>query len=235
MEQSNIGYIDSLETMGLVDGPGIRFIVFLRGCKLRCLFCHNPETWDYKDCLKMSSEDLIKRIHKYRAYYKDGGVTFSGGEPLLQPDFLIDMLKKCHTINLHTAIDTAGCGVGKYEEILKHTDLVLLDIKALDPENYQKMTGHDMEEFNNFVEVLNKSNCEVILRQVIVPGINDTPEYIIGLKEYSKKINNVTRIDLLPYHLYGEEKYNKLNIPYPLKGVPPMDKEKIENLKKLLD
>ena len=188
MEQSNIGYIDSLETMGLVDGPGIRFVVFLRGCKLRCLFCHNPETLDYKDCLKISSEDLIKRIHKYHVYYQNGGgVTFSGGEPLLQPDFLIDMLKKCHMINLHTAIDTAGVGIGQYEEILKHTDLVLLDIKAINEEKYLEMTGKPMDEFNNFVKVLNQSDCEVIIRQVIIPGINDNEEYIKELKEYVKK------------------------------------------------
>lgn len=236
MEQSNIGYIDSLETMGLVDGPGIRFVVFLRGCKLRCLFCHNPETWDYKDCLKISSEDLIKRIHKYHVYYQNGGgVTFSGGEPLLQPDFLIDMLKKCHMINLHTAIDTAGVGIGQYEEILKHTDLVLLDIKAINEEKYLEMTGKPMDEFNNFVKALNQSDCEVIIRQVIIPGINDNEEYIKELKEYVKNIKNVKKIDLLPYHLFGKEKYNKLNIPYPLEGVPPMDKNKIENLKKILD
>ena len=112
MTKSSIGYIDSVDTMGLVDGPGFRYIVFLRGCKLRCLFCHNPETWNRNNCLKIESNELIKRINRYLGYYKNGGVTFSGGEPLLQPDFLIDMLEKCHMINLHTAIDTAGVGIG---------------------------------------------------------------------------------------------------------------------------
>ena len=112
------GYIDSIETMGLVDGPGIRFVVFMKGCKLRCLFCHNPETWTMNDAVSIDSEELLKRINKYHNYYTDGGVTFSGGEPLMQPEFLIDMLKKCKMINLHTAIDTSGVGIGNYEEIL---------------------------------------------------------------------------------------------------------------------
>lgn len=234
MEQSKIGYIDSLETMGLVDGPGIRFVVFMRGCKLRCLFCHNPETWNTSDCLKIDSNDLIKRINKYHTYYKNGGVTFSGGEPLLQPDFLIDMLKKCHMINLHTAIDTSGVGIGNYEEILKHTDLVLLDVKAINPESYLSITGQKMDEFNKFLEVLNKSNVKVIIRQVIIPGINDTKEYILELKEYIKSINNVEKVELLPYHTMALEKYKKLNLKYPLDGVPPMDKTKLNVLNQLL-
>ena len=235
MTKSSIGYIDSVDTMGLVDGPGIRYIVFLRGCKLRCLFCHNPETWNRNNCLKIESNELIKRISRYHGYYKGGGVTFSGGEPLLQPDFLIDMLEKCHMINLHTAIDTAGVGIGKYDEILKHTDLVLLDIKAIDNESYLKLTGQNIDEFNKFVDALNNSNSKVWIRQVIIPGINDTEEYILKLKEYIKKIKNVEKIELLPYHTMGVEKYKKLNINYPLEGVEPLDKDKLEQLKKILD
>lgn len=235
MTKSSIGYIDSIDTMGLVDGPGIRYIVFLRGCKLRCLFCHNPETWNRNNCLKIESNELIKRINRYHGYYKGGGVTFSGGEPLLQPDFLIDMLEKCHMINLHTAIDTAGVGIGKYDEILKHTDLVLLDIKAIDNESYLKLTGQNIDEFNKFVDALNNSNSKVWIRQVIIPGINDTEEYILKLKEYIKKIKNVEKIELLPYHTMGVEKYKKLNINYPLEGVEPLDKDKLEQLKKILD
>ena len=234
MEQSNIGYIDSLETMGLVDGPGIRFVVFMRMCKLRCIFCHNPETWDCKDCFKINSEDLIKRIHKYKNYYKNGGVTFSGGDPLLQPDFLIDMLKKCHTINMHTALDTSGVGIGKYEEILENTDLVLLDVKAINPEKYKEITGKPIDEFNKFVEVLNKSGKEVIIRQVIIPGINDTKEYIKDLKNYVEHIKNVSKIELLPYHTMGVSKYKKLGIPYKLEGVPPLSQEKLKELEQTL-
>lgn len=234
MEKYNIGYIDSLETMGLVDGPGIRFVVFLKKCNLRCIFCHNPETWTCKNSLKMSSEDLIKRIHKYKNYYKNGGVTFSGGDPLLQPDFLIDMLKKCHTINMHTALDTSGVGIGKYEEILENTDLVLLDVKAINPEKYKEITGKPIDEFNKFVEVLNKSGKEVIIRQVIIPGINDTKEYIKDLKNYVEHIKNVSKIELLPYHTMGVNKYKKLGIPYKLEGVPPLSQEKLKELEQTL-
>ncbi len=229
-----IGYINSLETMGLVDGPGIRFVVFLSGCKLRCSFCHNPETWTNKDSIEITSEDLIKKILKYRHYYINGGVTFSGGEPLLQDEFLIDILKKCKMVNIHTAIDTSGVGNGNYEQILKYTDLVILDIKAIDKENYQKITGNDMTEFNKFLDTCIKFNKKLWIRQVIIPGINDTEEYILKLKEYIKNIKNVEKIELLPYHLYGVDKYSKLGIDYKLKDVLAMDTQKCNELYDLL-
>lgn len=236
MEQySNIGLIDSVEPMGLVDGPGIRYVVFMKGCKLRCLFCHNPETWECNEGITISSEDLLKRVHKYRNYYKDGGVTFSGGEPLIQKDFLLDMLKKCKMINLHTTIDTAGVGIGNYEEILKYTDLVMLDIKDYNAEGYKKLTGNTIDEFNNFIRHLNNSGKEVWIRQVIVPTINDTKDYVLGLKEYvNANIKNVSKIELLPYHLYGVDKYQKLGIKYPLEGIPTLSNEKLEELKKFI-
>lgn len=229
------GYIDSIETMGLVDGPGIRFVVFMKGCKLRCLFCHNPETWTMNDAVSIDSEELLKRINKYHNYYTDGGVTFSGGEPLMQPEFLIDMLKKCKMINLHTAIDTSGVGIGNYEEILNNTDLVILDIKAYTEDKYQYITGgRTMEEFNKFLNVCKRLNKKLWIRQVIVPGINDTEEYILGLKEYLKGINNIEKVELLPYHLYGVDKYKTLGISYKLDGVSPMDQERLSKLESIL-
>ena len=232
-----IGYIDSVETMGLVDGPGIRFVTFLKGCKLRCLFCHNPETWTKAGALEITSEELLKKIHKYHTYYKDGGVTFSGGEPLMQPDFLIDILKKCKMINLHTAIDTAGVGIGKYEEILKYTDLVILDVKAYTEDKYKYITvvNTDMSEFNKFLDVCQKLDKKLWIRQVIVPGINDTEEYILGLKEYLKNIKNIERVELLPYHTMGVPKYHKLGIPYKLEGVPDMDTNRCKELERILN
>ena len=229
-----IGYIDSIETMGLVDGPGIRFVVFLKGCKLRCLFCHNPETWTMKDALEITSEELLRKILKYKNYYVDGGVTFSGGEPLLQPEFLIDILKKCKMINLHTALDTSGVGIGDYEEILKYTDLVILDIKAIDNAGFMNMTGHNIDEFNKFLDICQKLNKKLWIRQVMVPGINDTEEYVLKLKEFIKKINNVEKVELLPYHLYGVDKYEKLGIEYKLKDTEAMDIEKCNELYRLL-
>lgn len=228
------GYISSTEPMGLVDGPGLRYVVFMQGCKLRCLYCHNPETWKLSSGNKISSDELVNKILKYKNYYKNGGVTFSGGEPLLQPDFLIDCLKKCHENNLHTAIDTAGVGIGNYEEILKYVDLVILDVKAIEEDSYEKITGTKIGEFNKFLDTVIKLNKTLWLRSVIVPGINDTKEYILALKEYIRNIPNVQRVELLPYHLYGVEKYKELGLEYKLGGTKPMAVEKLEYLNNIL-
>ena len=232
---SNIGLIDSVEPMGLVDGPGLRFVVFFKGCKLRCLFCHNPETWECKDGITITSEELIKKIHKFHTYYVDGGVTFSGGEPLIQKEFLLEMLQKCKMINLHTALDTSGVGIGNYDEILKYTDLVLLDIKAYKEDDYKKITGFDITEFNKFLEALKRNNNKIWIRQVIIPTINEKEEYILGLNEYLKNIPNIEKIELLPYHLYGVDKYKKLGIKYPLEGIEPMNQDKLNELEKILN
>lgn len=229
------GYIDSIETMGLVDGPGIRMVVFTRGCKLRCLYCHNPETWNNLGANRMTSDEIVKRANRNKSYYQNGGVTFSGGEPLLQPEFLIDCLKKLKELDIHTAIDTAGVGIGQYEEILNYTDLVILDVKAVLAEDYEVLTGHSMEEFEKFVEIVQRLQKTVWIRQVIVPGINDTEKNILNLKEFIKKFPKVEKVELLPYHLYGVEKYKKLNIDYPLKGIPAMDNEKLKELTSILE
>ena len=229
------GYINSIETAGMVDGPGVRFVVFLKGCKLKCLYCHNPESWFFEDGLIMTSNELLKKINNYHHYYKEGGVTFSGGDPLFQSDFLIDILKKCKKINIHTALDTSGVGVGKYEEILEYTDLVILDIKSYDEKQYQEITGQKIDEFNKFLQVAQKMNKELWIRQVIIPGINDTKQYVEGLKEYLKEIKNISNIELLPYSSLGEDKYSKLNLNYPLKGLASMSNKEIDKLKKILD
>lgn len=222
------GYIDSIETMGLVDGPGIRMVVFLKGCKLRCLYCHNPETWDYVHAKIMTSDEIVEKVQNSMSYYKNGGITFSGGEPLLQADFLIDCLKKCKELGIHTALDTAGCGIGKYDEILKYTDLVILDIKALTDEGAIYMTGRDLSESNKFMEAVKRNNTPLWIRQVVVSGINDNIEYMKSLKEYLKQFNTIEKIELLPYHLYGVEKYKRLNIPYRLEGIEPLTDEDME-------
>ena len=231
------GSIDSVETMGLVDGPGIRYVVFLQGCKLRCLFCHNPETWKMEEKNMTTVEELIDKIKRYKNYFgKEGGVTFSGGDPLCQPEFLLECLKQCKQEGIHTCLDTSGVGCNKelYPEILSYTDLVILDIKAVTPEAYKKMTGYPMKDFSEFLELCQKLEKKLWLRQVIVPGINDTEEYILELKKYIKNIKNVERVELLPYHLYGVEKYKKLGIPYRLDGVPAMKKEDLDKLNQIL-
>lgn len=231
------GYIHSIETMGLVDGPGIRVVVFLQGCPLRCVFCHNPDTWEKGKNFLTTSDDVVNTVRKYRSYIEEnGGITLSGGEPLFQSEFTLDILKKCKKAGIHTALDTSGTGYDKnlLEEILKYTDLVILDIKAINKTNYKKITGYDIDDFNYFVEILNKLNKKVWLRQVIIPTINDTEKYVKSLKKYIDKIKNVEKLDLLPYHTMGVDKYKKLNIKYRLDGIKAMDKNKIEELKKLL-
>lgn len=231
-----IGHVSSVETMGTVDGPGVRYVLFMQGCNLRCKYCHNPETWalDGK-ALNITPGTMIRRILRYKSYMsKDGGVTISGGEPLLQPAFVTALLKLCKFHGMHTAIDTAGVGIDHISEILDNTDLVILDVKATDEESYRNITGHSMQRFNEFLKILDTKPCKVWLRQVIVPGINDTEENVLNLKEFAKKIKNVEKIELLGYHTLGVSKYEKLKIPYPLKDVPEMDDQKLEKLQKLL-
>ncbi|MBR6690373.1 MAG: pyruvate formate lyase-activating protein [Bacilli bacterium] len=238
MNKFKSGYIHSIETMGLVDGPGIRVVVFMQGCPLRCLFCHNPETWNKQSDMKMTSKEIVDEVRKYRPYIEmGGGVTFSGGEPLFQSEFLLEMLQMCRKAGIHTCIDTSGTGYSKeyLDEILKYTDLVILDIKAIEEESYKNMTGKEMDEFNYFVDKLLKNNNKLWLRQVIVPNINDTKEYILKLKKYIKKFKKVEKIELLPYHTMGKEKYEKLNLKYRLLETPDMDKEECKKLQELLN
>ena len=230
------GNINSIETMGLVDGPGIRFVVFMQGCALRCIYCHNPETWNKNlKAIKITPNNLIKKILRYKNYFgDDGGVTFSGGEPLLQPQFLVECLKLCKQNNIHTAIDTAGVGLGDYDEILNYKEHVILDIKAKNTKDYKKITGRGMEEFNKFLNATQKNNNKLWLRQVIVPNLNDTEENIKNLKDFIKNIKNVENIELLPYKTLGVHKYKELKIPYKLKGIEEMDEKRVEQLYKLL-
>lgn len=230
------GRIHSIESAGLVDGPGIRTVIFMQGCKLRCSYCHNPDTWSPNGGTEISSENLMKKIERYKPYFENsgGGVTFSGGDPLLQPEFLLEMLKLCKAKGIHTAIDTSGYGFGEYDEILKYTDLVLLDIKHVDDTGYENLTGQKKNGFDIFVEALSRSSSKVWIRHVVVPGITDSKEHIFKLKNIIKSIKNVEKIELLPYHTLGVNKYNQLGISYRLEGVPPMDKEKVKELELLL-
>lgn len=224
--------IDSIETFGLVDGPGIRTVIFLNKCNLRCKFCHNPETWVMKN-ENYTSEQIIDRVLRNKPYYKNnGGVTFSGGEPLLQYEFLLETCKKLKQENIHIAIDTAGIGNGDYQELLQTIDLVLLDIKHITKEGYIDITQTDnIDKFNDFVEQLNKTNVEVWIRQVIIPDVNDNIEYMNALATYIKtNIKNVTKIEFLPFHTLGNEKYEKLGIKNPYKDKKDMDKDKCNEL-----
>ena len=230
-----IGYVNKIESMGLVDGPGIRTVIFMQGCMLRCIFCHNPESWSFKGGTKYTPLELVNKISRFKPYYgEDGGVTFSGGEPLGQPEFLLETCKLLKKENINICLDTSGVGT-KYEELLDYIDLIILDIKHITPEGYEMITGAKIDKFQKFLETVQRKNKKLWLRQVIVPGINDTKEYILQLKEYISKIKNVEKVELLPYHTMGVGKYKDLNIKYKLDGVQPMDNLKCKELEKILN
>ena len=227
--------IDSIETFGLVDGPGIRIVVFFNGCKLRCKYCHNPEMWT-KKAENYSPQELVEKIKRYKSYFKDnGGVTFSGGEPLLHSKFIIETAKLLKEENIHIALDTSGVGLGDYNEILPYIDLVILDIKHTKPLGYKELTNLEINESEEFIKELNKSNIPVWIRQVIVPGIMDNYEYIDSLINYLYKINNIKRVDFLPFHRLGREKYLSLGLTYPYEDKPEMDKEECNKLYKYFE
>ena len=230
------GSVFQIESFGLVDGPGIRTVVFLTGCKLRCLFCHNPEMFK-KGVDNYTPEELFNKIIRNKPYFKrnNGGVTFSGGEPLLQSDFVIETCKLLKKENIHIALDTAGVGNGNYEEILSLVDLVIFDIKALDSKNYEYITGHKIDESLKFLDICQKMQKDLWIRQVIVPGINDTKEYILELAKFISKLKNVKKVELLPYHTMALDKYKKLNIGYKLKDTPDMDVTRCKELEDKLN
>ena len=230
-----IGKINSIETMGLVDGPGVRFVVFMQGCPLKCIFCHNPETWNINNkCEEYTPEELVDKILRYKPYFKNnGGVTFSGGEPLMQKDFLLKCLKLLKKENIHTCIDTAG-SIPNCEEILKYTDLVLFDIKATNKEDYKKITNYNIDNSLKFLNLCQKMDKKLWIRAVIIPGINDTSKYINELIRIIKPLKNIEKVELLPYHILGVHKYKDLGIKYPLEGLPDMDKDKCKKLEDML-
>ena len=221
------GRIHSVESMGLVDGPGIRVVVFMQGCALRCKFCHNPDTWTPNGGEEFTPERLVKKIERFKPYFEKsgGGVTFSGGDPLRQPEFLLETLKLCKSKGIHTCLDTSGYGFGDYDEILKYTDLVLFDIKHFTREGYKNVTLMEIDESLNFLEAMKRNNTKMWIRHVVVPGLTDGEEHLRELKEVIDKIHNVEKVELLPYHLLGVNKYETMGINYPLAGVEAMDKD----------
>lgn len=231
MKSCNItASIDSIETFGLVDGPGIRVVVFFNGCKLRCKYCHNPEMWKRREN-NYTPEELVAKIKRCKPYFrKNGGVTFSGGEPLLQSDFIIEVAKLLKKENVHMALDTSGVGNGHYEEVLKYMDLILLDIKHTSKEGYSSITGMELSEVEKFIDILNKLDKKVWIRQVVVPGVTDTFEYMDSLVSYLQQIRHVERVDFLPFHRLGREKYMNLGISYPYEEKNDMDKQKTDEL-----
>ena len=211
----------------MFDGPGIRMVLFLQGCPLRCRYCHNPETWDPKKGKEYETKEIIELILKYKNYFgSDGGVTLSGGEPLLQAESLIPLCKKLKANNINIALDTSGVGDRSfYKELLKYIDLVILDIKAIDNESYEKLTGSKIEASLEFLDEAQKQEKKLWIRSVIVPNINDNEDYINKLIIFLMNVKNIEKVELLPYHTLGVNKYKTLGIKYSLDGVKPMDKD----------
>lgn len=225
------GYLHSIESLGTVDGPGMRTIFFLQGCALRCQYCHNPDTWAAGGSA-ITTEEVVRQLKRYQPYHKrtGGGVTFSGGEPLLQPQFLAETLAACKKNGIHTCIDTAGVGLGDYVDILHNTDLVLLDVKHFEPEAYHQITGQPFSRFTQFVQALADAGTPIWVRHVVVPGLTDGVEHIKKLQNYIHTIPNVQRVQLLPYHSLGVYKHKALGLQYPLENVPDIDKELCKTL-----
>ena len=229
------GYIHSLQSLGTVDGPGVRAVVFAAGCPLRCIYCHNPDTWNLREGVPTEVSELAARIKRLYPYIKDGGVTFSGGEPLMQAEFFTELARKLRAAGLHIALDTSGCRLdGAVRELLCEVDLVLLDVKFTREDGYKRYTGGSLSATVRFLDELCAMGKPVWIRQVIVPGLNDTREDIISLRELISGYGNIERVELLPFKKLCLEKYDALGIPFPLRDTPEIGQKEIEALNRLL-
>ena len=237
MDKENYAKVHSIETFGTVDGPGIRYVVFFQGCHLQCKYCHNRDTWDINNGKYISIDQLVDNIKNYLTYIKPrGGVTISGGEPLLQPYFLINLFKKLKKLGVHTAIDTSGMVeiTDTIKDVLSLTDLVLLDIKHIDSKKCKDLVGFSNEKELAFAKYLSDNNIPIWIRQVLVPGYTDAEEDLLKLKEFINSLKTVKKIELLPYHNLGKHKWEALNQEYLLENVQPATSEDVERAKKLL-
>lgn len=236
------GSIHSLESFGTVDGPGVRFVVFLQGCPMRCAYCHNPDTWDVNSGTLMESSAIIEQYERNISFYKGGGITVTGGEPLMQLDFVIDLFTLAKQKNIHTCIDTSGITYNpdspvqmeKLDLLMTMTDLVMMDIKHIDTDKHEELTTLPNKRILEFVAYLNSKDIDMWIRHVIVPGITDDDKYLFDLGYFIGQFNNLKALDVLPYHTLGESKYENLGIPYVLKGVPAMDKDKVIDKKQVI-
>lgn len=237
-----IGYVHSLETFGSVDGPGVRFVVFLQGCALRCKYCHNPETWA-EGGEEWTVDKLFQRVWRYRNYWgKKGGITVSGGEPLMQIGFVTELFEKAKKSGIHTCLDTSGITfnpgsqavMAHFDRLLASTDLILLDIKHIDPKEHVKLCAQPQDNILAFAAYLEKKQIPVWIRHVVVPGITDREEYLYRLGRYLGTLKNVKALDVLPYHDMGKAKYGQLGIPYPLEDTAPLPPAKAAESRKII-
>ncbi|MDR1801491.1 MAG: pyruvate formate lyase-activating protein [Lachnospiraceae bacterium] len=228
------GQIHSFQTLGTVDGPGVRFVVFMQGCPWRCVYCHNPDTWDFIAGAEFSVSEVVEKINKYRNYIS--GVTLSGGEPLCQPEFAYELLKELKEAGYHTALDTSGCASLNFRlpenanGILSVTDLVLLDIKFLTNKDYRDKSGADFDSVRTFLDLTAQTNTKVWIRNVIVPGMNDSEDDVRKLAQFLSLYTNIEKTELLPFKKLCLEKYQKLGIRFPLSDTPQADVKQVEEL-----
>ncbi len=226
------GRIHSLESFGTVDGPGIRFVVFFQGCPMRCAFCHNPDTWDPQGPVQyeMTPEELLEEVKRYKNFIKKGGVTCTGGEPLVQADFLLEFMRLCKEAGFHTALDTSGIVFSeKARAVLEYTDLVLLDIKTLDDELHKSYTGQELVNNQRFLDYLQQIGKPTWIRHVVVPGYTDNDDRLNELADFVSRYSVVQQVEILPYHTMGKYKYAELGIPYPLDGTDDLTMERKKN------
>lgn len=241
MEQQK-GRVHSLETFGLVDGPGVRCVIFLQGCAMRCQYCHNPETWDVSCGQEYTPQEIFQKVYRYRSYWKDnGGITISGGEPLLQMDFVTEVFRLAKEKGVHTTLDTSGNPfrqqenfLAEFEKLMAVTDLVMLDIKEMDSEKHRELTGHGNENILAMAQWLSDHAKPMWIRHVLVPGLTDEPDSLLALRKKMAQWSNVEKVEVLPYHTLGLFKWEKLGLPYPLDGVEPPTEEEVKRAEKLL-
>ena len=228
------GKIHSIETFGTVDGPGTRFVVFVKGCPMRCQYCHNPDTWTQEGAKDMSVEEILAEYDRNKEFYHSGGITVTGGEPLVQIDFLIELFEAAKAKGIHTCLDTSGIMfrrnvpeiLEKYDRLMNVTDLIMLDIKHIDPEEHKKLTSQPCDNIFDFLKYLDEKEKEIWIRHVLVPGITLNPEYLDRLGYFIGQFLHIKALDVLPYHSMGKTKYEKLGMDYVLKDVPDATKEK---------
>lgn len=236
------GYIHSKESFGTVDGPGIRYVLFMQGCPMRCLYCHNPDTWETDGGTAVTVDQVIEEFLKNRPFYQGGGITVTGGEPLLQIDFVTELFIAAKRENIHTCIDTSGITFtdgdtayrAKLDRLIEYTDLVMLDIKHIDPEQHKKLTAHSNERILSFAKYLERKKVPLWIRHVVVKGYTDDREHLFALGQFVGALKNLRALDVLPYHTMGAGKYKEMGIPYPLDGVPQTSPKEAKEAKDII-
>lgn len=236
------GIIHSLESCGTVDGPGVRFVVFFKGCPMRCLYCHNPDTWEMAGGEEMTVQQLMDEFEKKRPFYKTGGITATGGEPMVQLDFLTELFAESHRRGIHTCLDTSGTTflpdnpeyVKKVDKLLEVTDLVMLDIKHIDPEEHLKLCKRPNDNILKFAKYIDSKNVEIWIRHVCVPHITINKDYLFKLGQFIGTLRNLKSIDVLPYHDMGKVKYEQLGMEYPIPDIEPATKEMAISCRKII-